>query len=176
MRLSPTRLLVFLASGLAIGCAHSAKSVAFKFVPPAGTPTAAAGADRMEIKRGETVFVDAKPIEPLATPIYPSGARPAKSEAVTIVVKIVVGADGRVEDIGRSLADLSVPTPFAQACFEAAKAAVNQWRFEPAQIAVVAPQANGRPLIVSSTPTERRFEVAITFSSSGRVVPDFAKK
>jgi hypothetical protein len=156
-----------------MGCARSAKHVAFKFVQPAAAPAVAPNAGTMAVKHGETVFVDAKPIQPLATPIYPAGSRKSDADpVVTVVMRIVVAADGRVEDMGRSIADLSVPTPFYQECFEAVANAVAQWRFEPAQLAVVRPQPDGRPLIVSSTPTERRFEIAVTFSSSGRVAPE----
>lgn len=176
MQLSKALLLTFIAAWFASGCGHSAKKVSFKFVQPVAGPTVAADADKVEIKRGETVFVDARPIEPLAAPNFPAGSRKANADPVTIVVKIVVGADGRVEDVGRSLADLAVPTAFSQECFEAVTEAIAQWRFEPAQLAVVEPQANGRARIISSTPTERRFEVAFTFSSSGRVVRDFSKK
>jgi len=174
MRYSNPLLPACIAALFAISCAHSAKSVSFKFVELAAVPAVALDADKLEIKRGQTVFVDARPIQPLATPNYPTGSRKPNAVPVTIVVKIVVGADGRVEDIGRSIADLSVPTAFSQECFEAVTNAIAQWRFEPAQIAVVEPQANGRPLIISSTPTERRFEIAVTFSSSGRVAPDFS--
>ena len=176
MRFSTTLILAFIASSFAMGCAHSAKSVSFKFVAPASGPAGTPNADKLEVKRGETVFVDAKPLEPLATPIYPATSRKPHADPVTIVVKIVVGADGRVEDIGKSIADLSLPTAFYQECFEAVTNAIAQWRFEPALLAVVEPQANGRPRIVSSTPTERRFEIAFTFSPSGRVVPDFSKR
>lgn len=174
MRFSKALFLIFIASFFAMSCAHSAKSVSFKFVAPASGPAVTPDAEKLEVKRGETIFVDAKPIEPLATPIYPTGSRKPNADPVTIVVKIVVGADGRVEDIGRSIADLSLPTAFSQECFEAVTNAVAQWRFEPALLAVVEPQANGRPRIISSTPTERRFEIAVTFSSSGRVAPDVA--
>jgi hypothetical protein len=176
MQFSKTLVLTFIASWVAISCTHSAKRVSFKFVELAAGPAGAADAERYTITRGETVFVDAKPIEPLATPIYPTGSPKPSADPVTVVVKFVVGADGRVEEIGRSIADFTVPTPFSGECFEAVKDALAQWRFEPAQIAVVKPQANGRPLIVSSTPTERRFEIAVTFSSFGRVVPDFSQR
>lgn len=165
-----------MACWIAISCAHSAKSVSFKFVEASAGAAGTLDADKYEITRGETAFVDARPIEPLATPNFPSGFLKPNDDPVTIVVKIVVGADGRVEEMGKSLADFSAPTPFARACFEAVTDAIAQWRFEPAQIAVVEPQAKGRPRIVSSMPTERRFEIAVTFSSSGRVVPDFSKK
>ena len=176
MQFSKALLLTFIASWFAIGCAHSTKSVSFKFVELAAGPAGTLNADKYEITRGQTVFVDAKPIEPLATPNYPTGSRKPNGDPVTIVVKFVVGADGRVEEIGKSIADFSAPTPFTRECFDAVTDAVARWRFEPAQLAVVEPQANGRPLIVSSTPTERRFEIAVTFSSSGRVVPDFSKR
>ena len=171
MRFSTALFIAVLASLFAIGCTHSARSVSFKFVDPAAGPTGAVAADNHEITRGETVFVDAKPIEPLALPNYPTGLPQTNADPVTIVVRFLVGADGRVEEIGRSIADFSVPTPFSRACFEAVTEAVARWRFEPAQLAIVHPQANGRPLIVSSSPTERRFEIAVTFSPSGRVTP-----
>jgi hypothetical protein len=176
MQFSKTILLTLIVSWFAISCAHPAKNVSFKFVERAAGPAETVDGDKYKITRGETVFVDARPIEPLATPLYPAGSPEPNAVPVTIVVKFVVGADGRVEEIGRSIADFSVPTPFSGECFEAVKDALAQWRFEPAQIAVVKPQANGRPLIVSSTPTERRFEIAVTFSASGRVVPDFSKR
>jgi hypothetical protein len=176
MQLLRALVLAFAASLFAFGCGHSAKSVSFKFVAPAAGAAGTLEAEKYEITQGETVFVDARPIEPLATPVYPAGSRKRGADAVTIVVKIVVGADGRVEEIGKSIADLSVPTSFSQECFEAVTEAIAQWRFEPARLAVVKSQANGRPLIISSTPTERRFEIAVTFSSSGRVVPDFSKR
>ncbi|MEO5959834.1 MAG: hypothetical protein ABIZ49_03065 [Opitutaceae bacterium] len=175
MRFPKALLPIFLAPWFAPGCAQPAKIVSFKFVDLKAGPAGAIDIGKYEIKRGETVFVDAKPIEPLKTPSYPTNSPKPHADSVTVVAKIVVGADGRVEEIQRSIADFSLPTPFSRDCFEAAKDAISQWRFEPAQIAVVQPQANGRPLIVSSTPTDRSFEIAFTFSSSGRVVSAFSK-
>jgi hypothetical protein len=175
-RFTGAALFTFGASLLVNGCAHSAKSVSFKFVQMAGESAGTVEEGKYEVTSGETVFVDAKPIEPLAAPIYPTGSSKPDNGAVTIRVRIVVGADGRVEEVGRSMADLAPPTAFSRECFEAVKDAVARWRFEPAQLAVVRPQPNGRPVIVSSTPTERPFEIAVTFSSSGRVMSDFSKK
>ena len=166
---------VSVAMLLATGCTHSAKTVSYKFV---ALPSAAGtgNSDKFEVKRGDTVFVDAKPIEPLALPVYPTDLPKPSDDSVTIVIRIIVGPDGTVEDIRRSMADFSPPTPFSRACFESAKHAVAQWKFEPALVAVVAPQTNGRPLILSSTPTDRPFEIAFRFSSSGQVAPDFSKR
>jgi hypothetical protein len=174
-RPSPARVLLVVAVCFASGCARTAQTVSFKFVRPAGLPAGAVDDQKIEIKRGETVFVDARPIEPLAEPGYPPGFSLRAGETLTLVVRIVVGADGRVEDVRKSLADFSLPSAFSEQCLDAVKAAVAQWRFEPAQLAVVQPQPNGRPLIVSSTPTERPFEIAFTFSSSGRVVRNFSR-
>lgn len=176
MRFTNVTFLLPIAPLLALGCAHSAKLVSFKFVELQAAPAATVDSDKYKIERGDTVFVDAKPNEPLTVPHYPTGLPKPSADSVTITVRIVVGAGGSVEDIQRSFADLSIPTPFSQACFESVKTAVVQWKFEPAQIAVVKPQANGRPLIVSSTPTDRPFEIAFTFSSSGRVAPDWSRR
>src|SRR5215207_144018 len=119
MQIPKALLLLVIATLLSIGCARSGKSVSFKFVPPASGPAGPVDSSKYEITRGETVFVDAKPIEPLATAAYPADYPKPKTAAVTIIVNIVVGADGRVEDIARSMADLSEPTPFSRECFEA---------------------------------------------------------
>src|SRR5688572_8225817 len=132
MRFSKAFFIALPASLVAIGCARSAKNVSLKFVNPAAGPSGTLAAHHQGITRGETVFVDAKPIQPLALPIYPAGSAKPDANPVTIVVRFVVGADGRVEEIGRSIADFSVPTPFSRACFEAVTDAVARWRFEPA--------------------------------------------
>jgi hypothetical protein len=175
MRLPKALSLVFIAPLFALSCAQTAKTVSFKFVQPTALSAGTTDEQKYEIAPGETVFVDAKPIEPLASPNYPTGSSKRDGDSVTVVVRIVVGADGRVEEVRRSIIDFSLFTPFSSECFEAVKEAVAQWRFEPAQLAVVKPQSNGRPLIVSSTPTERPFEIAFTFSASGRVARDFFK-
>ena len=100
-------LVVAIAPWLATGCAHPAKTVSFKFVDLRAEPTGTIEPRKYEVKRGETVFVDAKPIEPLATPGFPVGAQKPGADPITIVVKLAVGADGRVENIQRSLADFA---------------------------------------------------------------------
>lgn len=176
MNFAKLTFVVAASAMLVAGCTHAAKTVSFKIVQPATPASEAEDTNKYKVKRGDTVFVDARPIEPLALPAYPTDVPKSAEDSATVVVKIVVGVEGTVEDIQRSMTDFSLPTPFARACFDAIKEAVARWKFEPAMIAVVTPQENGRPLILSSTPTDRPFEIAFTFSSAGRVGSEFSKR
>ena len=123
----------------------------------------------MKLEKGRTIFVDAKPIGNLANPRFPSGAIKKPNSPVTIVVRVAVDAEGKASVAGKSIADFSLPTPFTGACEEAIREAVAQWKFEPAQLAVLEPQSDGQPLLVSSSATETTFEIAFTFTPSGHV-------
>ena len=68
-------------------------------------------------------------------PDYPEAARPAKLEGV-IVLDVVVGRDGSVEDVRA----LNGPDVLAQAAMEA----LRWWRFEPYRV-------DGKPVVVETT-------------------------
>ncbi|HEY1791491.1 MAG TPA: hypothetical protein VGG34_01120 [Opitutaceae bacterium] len=141
----------------------------FHFVPPTdyrGPPVDATG---FKISKGQDVYVDAKPIEPLAPPIYPHRALGLQKWPVTMTVSIKVGADGMVSYVGPSMSAVSFPTPFDQDFLEAIKAALSAWHFEPAHIASLEPQPDGSPLVTGLMDVEATLNVAFTFSPGGTV-------
>lgn len=155
--------------GLLVGAGcRSQGSASFKFVDPARM-VAPADASKLKIAKRTTIFVDAKPVGSLASPRFPVGSFRAPNRAVTIVVRVAVDENGRATVLGKSLADLSLPTPFTEACADTIEEAVAQWKFEPAQLAVLEPQKDGRPLLVSSAATDTVFETSFTFDPSGSV-------
>jgi hypothetical protein len=150
---------------LAGGC-HSANTTSFKVVDPVRIdgPT---DASKLKIEKERSVFIDAKPIGGLGNPAFPGGKLPPGP--VTITVRVAVDEEGRASVLGKSLSDLSASTPFAAACDRMISQAVAEWKFEPAQIALLEPQQDGRPLLVSSRVTDTTSEVAFTFTPSGDV-------
>jgi hypothetical protein len=171
MQISFAALIVTAGFLTGPGCQHPQTSTSFQFVN-SSHPAVSGGAQEIRIEATRTVFIDAIPIGPLALPLFPRRAEAAHLGTVTILMRILVGADGRLEGSERNVADFRTPTPFDVDLVEAIKVAVALWRFEPAQIAQIAPQAEGNPIIVSSTTTATSFDVAFTFSPSGRVNSD----
>lgn len=173
-RLAPYSLwpiaLIYLA-----GCKHQSGEASFKFIDSIHSQPAT-DAREMKLKIGTTVFVEAKPIEPLAIPIYPPIAVAADLGSVTIAVKISVNKDGRVEAVSPSMAGISLPTRFSHEFHEAVETAVKQWRFEPAKLARLEPAKSGPPFVTSTQDTETAFDVAFTFSSPGAVSSAFPRK
>ena len=157
----------------ATGCQHGVRTTSFQFIDRAGLPPPI-DASELRIEKTRTIFVDARPIEPLARPEWPETAS-APSIPLTLKVRILVGEDGSVRGMIKSIADVSIPSAFSSSCFESIKTTVDRWRFEPAQLMVLEPQADGRPLVVSSSLTGSSFEVAFTFSSTGVVDSTIAR-
>jgi hypothetical protein len=127
------------------------------------------------IESGRTIFVDATPVQPLARPVCPDVEPSSSVQPVALKVRILVREDGRVHGLEKSIADFSIPSRFSERCFDAIGVAVNQWQFEPAQLMVVEPQADGRALVVSSSRVGTSFEVAFTFSTAGKVDSTMAR-
>ena len=126
-----------------------------------------------EPKSGD-YFTEARPIAPLATPVYPARALAAKVGLTTVGVHVVVDKTGRVSDIGPSLLAVSIPTRF-DADFQAAvRAAVNQWRFFPAQnYRVEVTKDAAGVLDINETRrenTETYFDLVFTFLTNGAVL------
>jgi hypothetical protein len=150
------------------GCQHDVRTTSFKFIDAAALPPPT-DASELRIEKSRTIFVDAEPIEPLARPDWPDVKPSPRSLPLILKVRILVDEDGRVGGVTKSIADTSLASSFSSRCFDSIKAAVEQWRFEPARLMVLEPQADGRPLVVSSSLTGTSFEVAFTFSSTGVV-------
>jgi hypothetical protein len=162
-------------SVLESGCQHAPRSASFEFVDPTRLQMPATDASKLRIEKSRTMFVDATPIEPLARPVWPNGRPSPPPQPLTLKVRILVDEGGRVQGLTKSIADFSVPSQFSERCFEAIRVAVDRWRFEPAQLMVVEPQNDGRALMVSSSLVGTSFEVAFTFSSTGKVDSTMAR-
>jgi hypothetical protein len=84
-----------------------------------------------------------------------------------------VDVDGVVTDIRPSLLAVSIAPPAFVAEFrEAVELAVRQWRFKPARlerIETVTREGKTYPLWAGSENVEAEFDLAFTFTTSGRV-------
>ena len=97
----------------------------------------------------------------------------AKAGAATVGVRVAVDANGVVTDIRPSLLAVSVAPPsFAVEFREAVEIAVRQWRFKPARlerIETVTREGKTYQLWAGSEDVEAEFDLAFTFTPSGRV-------
>lgn len=166
-RLNPCAVL---AVALAAGCQHAPTgTAAFSFVEAGHDPAPVVDASAYKITQGTSVFVQAKPIPPLAVPAYPTAALAAHAGTVVVHVTVTVGTDGLISGISPNRMAIDVPSRFDRDFQEAIRAALVQWRFEPAQLARLDPgPGGGAPIVVDSRDVEGRLGVAFTFSSSGR--------
>jgi hypothetical protein len=79
-------------------------------------------------------FQEARPLLPLAEPIYPPRALAAKAGRVIVGVRVIVDVTGRISSIEPSMRTFSTPSPFEDDFLEAVRMALRQWRFLPAEI------------------------------------------
>ena len=167
-----------LIGGLEAACRHVASSrtpegtSSIKFVQPPSPPPAKNKGTATRMESPEEA-VNAEPILPLATPVCPPAALAAHAGTAIVGVRITVGTDGRVSDVGTSLASLSTPTPFAAAFRDAVEVAVAQWRFKPGEVlhleTVHDPGGDYRR-VASREKVGWTFDVEFTFTATGDVV------
>jgi hypothetical protein len=163
-----------LATGLVGGChppfrpqeaATGGSSVRFLEEPASSNSVAV---EVGEMKTGD-YFQDARPIEPLALPIYPRTAR----GSATVAVRITVTSTGRVSEVAPSLRAVSIPNRFDAEFQQAARAALAQWRFAPAQSChlEVTKNAAGEPVYHETLRenVETSFDLVFSFTASGEV-------
>ena len=163
--------ILWLSAILGIGgCQHARTGVSsFEFVDGPQMPTAKLrDASKLRIVKSMSVFVDAEPILPLASPVYPKSALAAGLGDVTIAVRFTVNVHGTVESIGPSFARITFPTRFKEDFDRAIEAALAQWRFKPAQLARLDPQVNDAPVVVGMQETETSFDVVFSFSTASK--------
>lgn len=146
-------------------------SVVFVEPPAAPPPKAGATASAKESKFTDQ-FREARPIEPLATPVYPPRALKAKAGWATVGVKVTVDVNGRVSEVVPSMVAISTPGPFADDFLEAVRVALKQWRFRPARIEHVETVQSAQATynrVASSENIEAQFDLSFTFTASGGV-------
>lgn len=169
------------------GCQHAATTnpparegrSTFEFVTP---PPAPETKDMKAEVGGEPLakhlFFAPRPEGTLAVPVYPAEALAAREGPVTIGMRIVVGVDGRVNEVGPSLLIFSTPTPLGAEFRAAVEAAVTQWKFHPGEIrhfATVTNREGSYRSMTSSEKTEWALHVAFAFSSTGEVLTTTVK-
>jgi hypothetical protein len=163
-RLGPCALLALACAG---GCRHAPTgTAAVAFVDADRNREPTVYASRYRMAQGRSVFVEARPIGPLAIPAYPPAALAAHAGTVVLHVNIAVGKDGLVGDLSPNRLAVDVPTRFDGEFLGAIRKAVAQWRFEPAQIARLEPGPGDAPIVVDSRDVETTLGIAFTFSSS----------
>ncbi len=173
----------FLATGLVLlamtGCRHApavspatgASSFAFVERPAGPPPARAVTAEPVEQKPIEE-YREARPVYPLANPVYPPRALKARAGRATVGVRITVDVTGRVSDVAPSMLVFSTPGPFAEDFRAAVETAVLQWRFRPAEIEklefVKTPTVSYNR-ITSTQKVETQLDVAFNFTATGGV-------
>lgn len=175
------RLLLLAGALFASGCQHlpmpppDTGASSFRFVdePPA-SPLKGKVTEGSNGPITVEHYIEAEPIPPLALPVYPAHALAAKAGLVTIGVKISVDPDGRVSDVSPSLLTFSTPTRYSDEFDEAVRVAVGQWRFHPAQRYTMrifrTEEGGGPPKELDRENTETYFDLAFTFTASGKVL------
>ena len=121
--------------------------------------------------------VKARPILPLANPVYPAAVLGRVRQPVTVGVRISVDVTGRVAQVGESLAAFSSGGEFAGEFRGAVEDALTQWRFRPAELCQLVLQGGqlGQGaywLTRSREPVDDGFDVSFTFSAKGDVVAE----
>ena len=178
-------LLFAIAGVMLAGCRHTAVAStsldegtsSYRFVDPTLPPTKKGGLGVSEKLPTEQV-INAQPIMPLATPIYPPTALAAHAGLATIGVRITVDAAGRVADVRPSLASVTVPSSFGTEFRAAVDAAVAQWRFRPAEIRhleLVKDVGGDFQRVTAREKTEWAFDVEFAFTAMGDVLTRLPK-
>jgi TonB family protein len=161
------------------GCRHAPVKAtgtgasSFAFVErPAGPVTARTVTTEPVEQKPLEDYREARPVYPLANPVYPARALKAKAGRATVGVRITVDATGRVSDVAPSMLVLSTPGPWADDFRAAVETAVQQWRFRPAEIEkiefVITPTVS-YSRILSTQKVEAQLDVAFNFTATGGV-------
>jgi hypothetical protein len=184
MRFFQFFMIVTLLGALLAGCRHATVAPAadegtssYKFVDPP-PPPAKNGEFSIEESRPTMQAINAMPILPLAKPIYPATAFAAHAGMATVGLHLTVDATGKVSGVRPSLAILSMPSPFAAEFQAAVEAAVNQWRFRPAEIRHlerVKDPGGDFQRVASRETIEWAFDVEFTFNATGDVLTRLPK-
>ncbi len=152
----------------------------FEFERP--PPDAAAKDAKVAVQEtlGKDEWVPPRALGKLAEPVYPAAAWAAGAGPVTMGMRVLVDAAGKVADVGPSVRAWSTPTPWAAEFRAAIEAAVAQWRFRPAEVRHCTTVTNAEGSYRSMTGSEKtEWALHVTFSfkvSGGTVVETQAAK
>ena len=119
-------------------------------------------------------FIEARPIESLATPVYPAAALKSGAGVVLVGARLAVDSAGRVSSISPSPLAISTSGEFAAEFWRAVETAVTGWKFVPAKIRHLEPVSDPGGTFWRATKEEAieaTFDVVFTFSATGEVLP-----
>jgi len=145
---------------------------AVTFIEPPAAPPPKVGSGEIKELVSRALYIEARPIKPLALPVYPPRALAAKARQATVGVSVTVDTSGRVTDIRSSILTFSTPGPFAGDFRAAVETALHQWRFAPAESQEIEPilgldQPASR--VTRSEKVETTLELSFTFTATGGV-------
>lgn len=165
------------------GCGHAPQvetrgSTAFRVVEPPRPPPQVSDREMVEpVNRAN--YREAQAIHPLVLPVYPPAALATKAGAAMIGVRVTIDTNGAVADVRPSMLVVNVAPPaFAEEFREAVEVAVRQWRFAPARVHYLERVTEGEftyERVVRTESVEAEFDLAFTFTPSGRVEAGEAK-
>lgn len=165
---------------LAAGCGRATAVVparadgrgTFEFVRAPASPEAAAVKPAGQEATANEELIAPRALGKLAEPVYPAAALAAGAGPVTMGMRVVVDAEGKVGEVGPSVRAWSTPTPWAAEFRAAIEAAVAQWRFHPAEVRHFTTVTNAQGTYRSVTgveKTEWALHVTFSFRVSGGV-------
>lgn len=165
---------------MAAGCRHGAVSSttgeaqsSFRLIAPPPAVASPEAKASMSVSTRRQIFTDAMPVLPLAPPVYPTVARPAKLGVVTVAVHLTIDVSGRVREVVPSVAGFSIPNRFSAEFFRAVEEAVAQWRFTPAEFKQLedAPGERGTSYlrVARQELIEAGCDVQFTFTDTGAI-------
>jgi len=135
MARNPSALILLASLLLFVGCKHNVA------IAPPPEPARGESSFRVlvEPSAGEKVsdngwtLVPPTPTGQLSLPVYPPKALERKYGAAAVAVRIIIDVDGRVTKITDSPRMVSTPGPIAADFRAAVEAAIQSWRFRPAE-------------------------------------------
>ena len=105
----------------------------------------------------------------LARPAYPPAALAAHAGLYVVNATVTIDTNGDVIDVRPSWQRMNMPGPYSDLFFAAVKAAVSQWRFEPARNVYWRKNGDADPIYLYAETIEAKTDVRFTFDSSGKV-------
>lgn len=130
--------------------------------PPNVTPQKEAKPAESDIK---IVYVPARAKRVLAEPAFPESAHPTVTRN-EILVTLTVDESGRVSNVQRSFADLSLPSGDTDPFMAAIIAATSSWEFEPARQVFWQKVAGADDRYLYAETVPARFDVRFVFARS----------
>ncbi len=145
----------------------------FEFVRAPHSPDAASAKPVVQETTAQEEWLPPRAVGKLAEPVYPAAALAAGAGPVTMGMRVVVDAEGKVTEVAPSVRAWSTPTPWAAEFHAAIEATVAQWRFRPAEVRHFTTVTNAEGTYRSVTgveKTEWALHVTFSFSVRGGVV------